>query len=85
LQRRHCAFPIERLAFAASILRHKRDDSINRTIAETGHYSQRLDACSALREAGCGFFAARFALLVDFYAGMALLPNRGHATATPSP
>jgi len=42
----------------AQILRTKRHDSINAIIAETCRYSQRLDACSALREASCGFFAA---------------------------
>jgi hypothetical protein len=41
-------------------LRLKHHDSVNPSIAEAGRNSQRLDACSALREAGCGFFAASF-------------------------
>jgi hypothetical protein len=41
-------------------LRPKRHDSINGIIAETSHYSQRLDAPLALRDARCGFFAASF-------------------------
>jgi hypothetical protein len=41
-------------------LRFKRHDSVKSIIAQTGQYSQRLDGCSALRQAGCGFFAANF-------------------------
>jgi hypothetical protein len=41
-------------------LRPKRHDSFNRIIAETCRYSQSLDACSALRDISCGFFAASF-------------------------
>jgi hypothetical protein len=53
--------PIETLAFAATNLRQKRDDSINRTIRKNGQMCQPLHARSALREAGCGFYAAKFA------------------------
>jgi hypothetical protein len=54
--------PIESLAFAATILRLKRDDSINPSIGKNRQLCQCLRACSALREAGCGFFAASFAV-----------------------
>jgi len=35
-------------------------------IAETDRNSQRLDACSALRQVGCGFFVASFASFGGF-------------------
>jgi len=57
----------------APILRPKRHDSINRIIAETCHYSQRLDARSALREASCGFFAAGVLALGRFLCKQATL------------
>jgi hypothetical protein len=66
-------------------LRRKRHDSINPSIGKNRRLFQCLQACWALRESGCGFFAASFAIPVDFQATLALLPNRGHAAATPSP
>jgi hypothetical protein len=41
-------------------LRPKRHDSIQGSIGEIVHNSQRLDACSALQRAGCVFLAATF-------------------------
>jgi len=49
-------------AFAAPIMRPKRDDSINPIIGKNRQLFQCLHACSALREAGCGFYAASFAV-----------------------
>jgi hypothetical protein len=43
-------------------LRRKRHDSINLTMAKNTHFFQCLQACSALREASCGFYAASFAI-----------------------
>jgi hypothetical protein len=57
-----CALPIEELASHAKILRRKRHDSINPIIGKNRRFFQCLDACSALREAGCGFWAASFAI-----------------------
>ena len=54
--------PIETLAFAATILRPKRDDSINPIIAKNRYLFQCLLSCSALREASCGFYAASLAV-----------------------
>jgi hypothetical protein len=54
-------FQSKNLAFAALICAGKRHDSINGIIAEARRYSQHLDTCSALRDAGCGFFAASLA------------------------
>jgi len=44
------------------ILRPKRDDSINLIIDKNRQLFQCLRGSSALREAGCGFFAASFAV-----------------------
>ena len=60
-QRRHGTLPIESLALAATILRPKRDDSINHIIRKNRRLCQRLRAPSALRRAGCDFCAAKFA------------------------
>jgi hypothetical protein len=54
--------PIESLAFAAAILRLKRDDSIKPIIGKDRQLSQCLRVPSALRQAGCGFSAASFAV-----------------------
>jgi len=43
-------------------MRPKRDDSINPIIGKNRQLFQCLHACSALREAGCGFYAASFAV-----------------------
>jgi hypothetical protein len=53
--------PIESLAFAATMLRQKRDDSINSIIGKNPLICQHLHARSALRQASCGFYAASFA------------------------
>jgi hypothetical protein len=53
--------PIESLAFAATMLRQKRDDSINPSIRKNPLICQHLHARSALRNASCGFYAANFA------------------------
>ncbi|ANW03826.1 hypothetical protein LMTR13_30465 [Bradyrhizobium icense] len=45
----------------AAILRLKRDDSINPIIRKSRQICQHLRAHSALRKAGCGFYAANFA------------------------
>src|SRR5258705_117271 len=60
-QRRHGTLPIESLALTATMLRLKRDDSIKRIIRKNRLICQRLHVRSALRKAGCGFCAARFA------------------------
>jgi hypothetical protein len=60
-QRRHGTLPIESLAFSATVLRLKRDDSINPIIRKNPRICQRLHVRSALRKAGCGFCAASFA------------------------
>jgi hypothetical protein len=53
--------PIESLAFAATMLRQKRDDSINPIIRKNPLICQHLRARSALRKVTCGFYAANFA------------------------
>jgi hypothetical protein len=53
--------PIESLAFAATMLRQKRDDSINPSIRKNRPLCQHLHARFALRKRGCGFYAANFA------------------------
>jgi hypothetical protein len=53
--------PIESLAFAATMLRQKRDDSSNLIIRKNPLICQHLHARSALRKASCGFYAANFA------------------------
>jgi hypothetical protein len=60
-QRRHGLLPIESLAFAATILRPKRDDSINLSIRKNRLICQHLHARFALRKRGCDFYAANFA------------------------
>jgi len=78
-------YPPQARSFAAANLRLKCDDSINPIIAKTGNYSS---ACRAVRH--CGSLAVAFLpqvlrFLVDFRAGVVLLPNPGHAAATSSP
>jgi hypothetical protein len=53
--------PIESLAFAASLMRQKRDDSIKRIIRKNRRLCQHLRTPPALRKRGCGFYAASFA------------------------
>jgi hypothetical protein len=53
--------PIESPAFAATLLRQKRDDSIKPIIRKNRRSCQHLRAPSALRKRGCGFYAASFA------------------------
>jgi hypothetical protein len=75
-------FQSRKLCVRSTNSRRKRHDSTNCIIAETRRYSQHLDACFALRDAGCGFFAARscgFQLI--FWANKQRSPNRGHAAA----
>ena len=47
----------------APTLRRKRHDSIKPIIGKNPQFFQCLDACSALREASCGFYAASFTVL----------------------
>jgi hypothetical protein len=67
-------------------LRPKRHDSINAIIAETSHFSQRLDAPPALRDAACGFFAASFLVAGRFLCKQATvvesMPRHRHPVAT---
>jgi len=66
-------------------MRPKRDDSINPIIGKNRQLFQCLHACSALREAGCGFYAANFAASGCFLGKDGVPSNRGHACAAPSP
>jgi hypothetical protein len=50
---------------------------IDRIIAETRRYSQRLETCPALRGVSCGFFAASPSIAGRFLCRSATVANGG--------
>src|SRR5258708_10178019 len=53
--------------------------------AKTGNYSSAYTAVRRCGRLAVAFMPQVLRVPVDFWAGLALLPNHSHATATPSP